>query len=224
MFWRHLVNKPIVYMQKSFGNFRKITACVLLLGVFSESVFADAIAERLQQKLNKIKTMQASFKQVITAKNADDASSYGKMALVKPKHFRWQTIKPMPQLFIADGKKVWMYDEELEQVSVRPQAQNLRGAAAIFLGDGSQSIGNDFAVKMQKQSEHDHFYLKAKGERSSFSRVELIFSGDNLQTIDLFDELGQHTHVTFSQVQLNLDLPSNLFKFTVPKGTDVVQQ
>lgn len=224
MFWRHLMNKLIISMQKLSGNFCKIITCVLFFNIFSGSTFADAIADHLQQKLDKIKTMQASFKQVITVKNADDASSYGKMALVKPKHFRWQTIKPMPQLFIADGKKLWIYDEELEQVSVRPQSKNLRGAAGIFLGDGNQHIGDDFAIKMQRNNDSDHFYLKAKAERSGFSRVELIFSGDTLQTIDLFDELGQHTHVTFSQVRLNLELPSKLFKFTVPKGTDVVQQ
>lgn len=196
----------------------------VVLSFFCGSVFADANADYLQEKLNKIKTMQASFKQVIKAKNADNANSSGKMAMAKPNHFRWQTTQPMPQLFIADGQKLWVYDEELEQVSVRPQSKNLKGAAAIFLSDNNQHVGDDFEINMFHQHNRDHFYLKAKAERSSFSRVELVFTGDNIHAIDLFDELGQHTHVTFSQVKLNPELSSNLFKFTVPKGTDVVQQ
>ena len=204
---------------------KKLVVVALVTVLFtSTSVFAETNAEYLQQKLNKIRTMQASFKQIISAKNTDNSNSSGKMALSKPSHFRWQTLKPMPQLFIADGKRLWIYDEELEQVSVRTQGKNLSGAAAIFLSDDNQHIGDDFEISMIKKGNVDYFNLHAKAERASFSRVELVFSGEKIKQIDLFDELGQHTKVAFSDVQLNPELSLSLFKFTVPRGTDVVHQ
>ena len=204
--------------------FKYLGYSLMTLLFTNTTVFAETNAEYLQQKLNNIRTMQASFKQIVSAKNTDNSNSSGKMALAKPSHFRWQTLKPMPQLFIADGKRLWIYDEELEQVSVRKQGKNLSGAAAIFLSDDNQHLGDDFEISMLKKGKVDYFNLHAKAERSTFSRVELVFSGEMIKQIDLYDELGQHTKVAFTNVELNPELSASLFKFTVPKGTDVVRQ
>lgn len=188
------------------------------------SLYADGSDTYLQQKLSKIKTMQATFAQVIKSKNVDPSRSFGKMALSKPNHFFWKTLKPMPQLFIADGDNLWIYDEDLEQVSVRRQGKNLSGAAAIFLSDKNNNIAKDFYIEVTKSKSMESFDLRAKGNHASFVRVGLIFVGDIIKQIDLYDELGQHTEVLFTDVKLNSKLSPNLFKFIVPKGTDVVRQ
>ncbi len=187
-------------------------------------IYAATSTERLQTKLNTIKTMQASFLQTIKAKKTEPAKSSGNMALAKPNNFFWKTIKPMPQLFIADGEHLWIYDEELEQVSVRPQGKNLTGAAAIFLSDENNNIAEDFDVEVTSEQGGEHFDLWAKRDNVSFPRVSLVFVDEIIKQIDLYDELGQHTNVLFTNVKLNAKLSPKLFKFIVPKGTDVVRQ
>lgn len=178
----------------------------------------------LQEKLSKIKTMQADFSQTITANNMDSTKSSGKMALSKPNLFFWKTIKPLAQTFVADGKKIWIYDEDLEQVSVRNQNQNLSGAAAIFLTDNTKDLAKDYSVNLATRNGQEQFNLRAIRKNVSFVKVGLIFVDDIIRQIDLFDELGQHTVIFFNQVKLNAKLPPNFFKFIVPKGTDVVHQ
>ncbi len=202
----------------------KFRSLCFVLTLFCGTTYAATNAEYLQTKLNTIKTMRASFSQVINAQKVAPAKSFGNMALAKPNHFFWKTLKPMPQLFIADGNNLWIYDEELEQVSVRRQGKNLSGAAAIFLSDKNHDIAKDFHVELLKSKGYESFDLRAKGNHASFIRVGLVFVGDIIKQIDLYDELGQHTKVLFSNVQLNSKLSPSLFKFIVPKGTDVVRQ
>lgn len=192
--------------------------------LFSLQAYAATDSVYLQTKLNAIKTMRADFIERVQAKKTAATKSSGKMALVKPKQFFWKTLKPMPQLVVADGKHLWIYDEELEQVSVRRQGKNLRGAAAIFLSENT-NIAKDYEVSFTKRADLEAFDLRSKSSKNtSFSRVGLVFLGEKLQQIDLYDELGQHTQVSFTNVKLNAKLSSRLFKFIVPKGTDVVQQ
>ncbi|MDF1758289.1 MAG: outer membrane lipoprotein chaperone LolA [Legionellaceae bacterium] len=201
---------------------KKILLWSLLL--WTPVLLAGTSADELQKRLNAIKTMQASFKQVVSAKKQDTANSSGSMALSRPNHFRWQTKKPMPQLLIADGKKLWMYDEELEQVSVRKQSKNIGGAAAIFLGDDNNIVQRDFYVTMKKNNKKDYYDLRARGSKASFERVKLVFDGEMLKIIELYDQLGQHTKVYLEKVKINSKLSPSLFAFIVPKGTDVVSQ
>ncbi len=195
-----------------------------LLVLFCATTFAQTRDIYLQQKLSKIKTMKASFSQIIKAKNVEPTKSSGNMALAKPNHFFWNTVKPMPQLFIADGENLWIYDKDLEQVSVRKQGKKLSGAAAIFLSDKNNNLAKDYDIDLTKSNKEERFDLRAKASHVSFKRVGLVFVGDVIKQIDLYDELGQHTEVLFTDVKLNSKLSSNLFKFTVPKGTDVVRQ
>ena len=168
--------------------------------------------------------MQATFTQVVSAKKIDATKSSGSMALSRPNHFRWQTKEPMPQLLIADGQKIWVYDKDLEQVSVRVQNKNIGGAAAIFLGDNNNVVDRDFNVTMVQKNHKDLFDLRAKGKKANFERVKLVFDGDELKQIDLYDQLGQHTEVFLKKVEINSKLSPKIFKFIVPKGTDVVSQ
>ncbi|OGV32297.1 MAG: outer membrane lipoprotein carrier protein LolA [Legionellales bacterium RIFCSPHIGHO2_12_FULL_35_11] len=195
-----------------------------ILFIFTFSAFADISSDILQRKLEAIKTLQATFTQVISAKKQNSNETSGEMALARPNHFRWQTKKPMPQLLVADGQKLWLYDEELEQVSVKKQSKKIGGAVAIFLGDDKNIISKDFNVVMLHKNNKDYFTLLAKSPEASFEKVQLVFTGDLINGIDLFDQLGQHTKVTLDKVAINQKLSSALFKFIVPKGTDVVTQ
>ncbi|MCP0914292.1 MULTISPECIES: outer membrane lipoprotein chaperone LolA [Legionella] len=201
---------------------KKIT--VLVLFFWSQLGFCEDAAAILQTKLNAIRTMSASFKQVIKAKKRQLSHSSGTMALARPGRFRWQTKDPMPQLVVADGKRLWIYDEDLEQVTVKKQDKGLGGTAALFLSGYDDTVSRDFTVTQSTKGKKEYFDLQAKSGKANFQRVKLVFEGATLSAMELFDQLGQHTHVQLSNIKINPSLGSTVFKFKIPKGVDVVEQ
>ena len=201
---------------------KKIALFLLLL--WAENACCDAVSEALQAKLNAIRTMSASFIQVVNAKKHEVSRSSGTMALSRPGRFRWQTKRPMEQLVIADGQHMWVYDVELEQVTVKKQEKGLGGTAALFLSGYDNTVTRDFDVTTYKKDNKDYFDLHSKSSKANFQRVKLVFVGEVLSGIELFDQLGQHTKVDLTHIKNNPTLAPALFQFKPPKGVDVVQQ
>lgn len=200
---------------------KKILYCVLLM--WTQTIFAATASEDLQTKLNALRTMSASFNQVVKAKRHEISRSSGTMALARPGRFRWQTKQPMEQLVIADGKRLWIYDVDLEQVSVKKQENNIGGTAALFLSGYDDTVARDFDVTLSENGNRSSFDLNAKSSKANFLRVTLVFEGAALRGIVLYDQLGQQTDVVLSQVLVNPTLAASLFKFKSPKGVDVVE-
>ncbi len=199
----------------------------ILLGLFVFWVnvaFSDGVSEALQAKLNAIHTMSASFTQSVTAQRHQVSKSSGTMALSRPGRFRWQTVSPMAQLVIADGQKIWIYDVDLEQVTVKKQDKGLGGTAALFLTNDGDTVTRDFEVTGHQEGHQEIYDLHSKSSKANFQRVKLLFTDASLSGIELFDELGQHTVVRLSHIKNNPTLASLLFKFKTPKGVDVVKQ
>jgi outer membrane lipoprotein carrier protein len=201
---------------------KKIALTFLLL--WAANAFCDTASDLLQTKLNAIRTMSASFDQTVNAKKRVISRSSGTMALLRPGHFRWQTKEPMEQLVIADGSHLWIYDVDLEQVTVKKQEKGVGGTAALFLSGYDDTVARDFTVSNHQEGNKDYFDLHAKSNKANFQRVKLIFVGDELSGLELFDQLGQRTDVRLSKIKNNPKLASTLFKFKPPKGVDVVQQ
>ncbi|KTD78408.1 outer membrane lipoprotein chaperone LolA [Legionella waltersii] len=199
---------------------------VLLLGFFlmSCSLFAETPADLLQKKLNAIRTMTAQFNQIVKAKKKEVSRSTGDMALQRPGRFRWETKEPLEQLIVADGKKMWIYDVDLEQVTVKNQDKGLGGTAALFLSGYDESLTHDFDVKQQTKGQTTVFDLKSKLAKENFQRIQLIFTKDLLTGLELYDQLGQVTSVKLVKIKSNPNLAGKLFEFKPPKGVDVVRQ
>lgn len=189
-----------------------------------QSLFAGSPSELLQSKLNALKTMSANFTQVVKAKRREISHSSGTMALSRPGRFRWQTTAPMEQLVVADGKRFWIYDVDLEQVSVKTQDKMVGGAAGLFLSDYNDKVAHDFDVMVSEKGKQMIFDLNAKSNKANFQRVKLVFEGSALRGMALYDQLGQVTDVSLNQVRVNPALQASLFQFKAPKGVDVVQQ
>jgi len=200
----------------------------IILGLFYflmlQNAYADEISDILWDKLSHIRAMKASFSQQIYAKQRVLTQSSGKMAFVRPRQFRWETTQPMEQLLIADGKKIWMYDVDLEQVTVKPQTESMGAAAGLFLSENKVNLTSDFSVKYEREGKQEVFTLKARGKQANIQRMILRFAGDALESMELYDQLGQRTAVRFNQAKINVILPEHLFQFTPPEGVDVVQQ
>lgn len=191
---------------------------------FSANLFSQTPEELVQSKLNAIRSMTANFKQVVKAKQREVSRSSGTMALERPGKFRWQTKDPMEQLVIADGKKMWVYDPDLEQVTVKKQEKGLGGTAALFLSGYDDSVSRDFNVAQKSEGNVLVFDLKSKSSKANFQRIKLMFAKDTLTGLELHDQLGQITSVKLIQIKSNPKLSAKLFQFKPPKGVDVVQQ
>lgn len=199
---------------------------LIFLLIVATPAWSATTAQILQTKLNTIHTMCADFNQTIRSKQREMSHSSGTMALDRPGHFRWQTSKPLDQWLIADGKHVWVYDVDLEQVTVKPQDLELGGAAGLFLNgyNSKNTIEKEFEVTFSRQKSLELYDLKAKSDKASFQRMKLGFINEQLIQIELFDQLGQHTEIHFSHIQTNIVLSKLLFQFKPPQDVDVVEQ
>lgn len=196
---------------------------IFLLG-FTAQAYSTSGHDALQLKLNAIRSMTAHFNQVVKAQKREVSRSSGTMALLRPGHFRWQTQDPLAQLLIADGRHLWIYDVDLEQVTVKKQDKALDGAAGLFLSGYNDTLARDFDVTVNIEGNKNYFDLHAKSSKTNFQRVKLMFEGEALTGIELFDQLGQDTDVHLDHIKLNPELVKTLFEFKIPKGVDVVEQ
>ena len=193
----------------------------LILFVSCYPLYAATASVYLQDKLNALNTISADFSQTVIAKTRVIAHSSGSMALSRPKLFRWHTKLPLEQLIIADGKWLWIYDKDLEQVNVKKQGQELGDTAALFLSGYTKTIASRFTVTASINGER--FDLQAKSNQANFQRITLLFHDQVLSGIDLYDQLGQLTKIHLTNIQMHHRLPLQLFQFKLPKGVDVVR-
>ncbi|CDZ78594.1 Outer-membrane lipoprotein carrier protein precursor [Legionella massiliensis] len=196
----------------------------LLALVFATNAFCDSAGDELQTRLNAMHSLTANFNQVVKTKQKEISHSTGTMALERPGRFRWQTKDPMEQLVVADGKKLWVYDVDLEQVTVKKQDDELSGTAALFLSGYDNTVTRDFDVSATGTGADQAYDLHSKSEKANFQRLKLIFKNNVLAGIEMYDQLGQHTIVSLTNVKSNPKVAASLFQFKPPKGTDVVQQ
>lgn len=202
-----------------------VNALILVMtAFFSASLQAEDAADLLQDKLNNLKSMKAHFKQVVRADRREVSRSSGRMALKRPGKFRWDTKQPMAQLVVADGQKLWIYDVDLEQVTVKKQEKGIGGTPALFLSGVENTVKKDFAVKMKTKGAMQRFDMKSHSAEANFQRIIMGFRGEDLVELILYDQLGQQTTVQLNQIQRNLNLPASLFTFHPPRGVDVVRQ
>ncbi len=202
-----------------------LSQVVMIVGLLhcAQSIATSASAA-LQSKLNAMRTLSADFHQVVRAKKKVVSRSSGTMALSRPGHFRWQTKTPMAQWVIADGQHLWVYDVDLEQVTVKKQDKHLGGTAALFLSESDESVAREFEVTSHQAGKKTIFELQSRQHKANFEQVTLQFVGEVLEEIIMVDQLGQHTEVRLQDIKMNPILRQTLFQFKPPKGIDVVAQ
>lgn len=207
------------------NNFFKILLFTLTLTI-STTTLADqtpadnSAGNNLPMLLENLKTYQADFDQIITAKNNQlIQESTGKMALERPGHFRWETLKPNQQLIIADGKFIWIFDKDLQQVTQKKQTGNTQ-SPALLLSDSVENLQKRFTISTL---DTNHFKLLPI-KKDLFKSVELFFDSQNKLThMILNDNLGQITTIQFNHALENQEINTNLFKFHPPKNIDIIK-
>jgi outer membrane lipoprotein carrier protein len=170
-----------------------------------------------------VRTLQGKFQQSLSDERGTvkDRSS-GEVALMAPRQFRWDVLKPFKQHVVADGNAVWVHDVELEQVNVRPQSFDEANSPLAVLLD-LQMLDVEFRSKeMGEKNGVETLRLYAKSKNPDFKHCDLAFKGNLLQSMTLLDNFGQRTLIEFSGWRKNPKLDAKLFSFKPPAGVDVV--
>ena len=171
-----------------------------------------------------LKGLDGQFsQQVYDANGKRKESSSGHVALSAPRLFRWEYVKPFPQLIVADGKTVWVHDPDLNQVTKRAQGVEERNSPLTALIDPSK-LDKEFIVKELADDGGLHWLQltpRTEGE-ASFQSARLGFDAQGLSRMRVVDALGQRTEISFSNWKRNPKFAGNTFRYVPPKGVDVV--
>ena len=196
---------------------------VLLLCLAPLTANAGGIG-KLKEFIASTRSAQADFTQVVLDQNGKRIqSASGVMQFVRPGKFRWTYQKPYEQLIVGDGAKFWLYDADLNQVTVRKLDAALGSSPAALLS-GSNEIERGFVLKEGgSQDGLDWLQATPKSQESSFNGVQMAFDAQSdLVIMELNDQFGHKTVLRFSGLKRNPQLSPALFTFVPPKGADVL--
>jgi outer membrane lipoprotein carrier protein len=202
---------------------RAIRLAGLAVVLFATSAFASARAD-LATFTKGLKGLDGQFtQQVFDANGRLKESSSGRVAMSAPRLFRWEYLKPYAQLIVADGKRVWVYDPDLQQVTKRAQGTEEQNSPLAALVDPSK-LDKDYVIKEAGNKDGlDWLELAPKtATDTSFKSARLGFSPQGLATMQVIDALGQKTRITFSAWKRNPVFATGTFRYVPAKGVDIV--
>lgn len=201
--------------------FRTLFAASLF--TLSALAHAESAEAALARFLDGVTSYQANFTQLQTdERGMKIQSSAGTMALSRPGKFRWQYAAPAEQLIVTDGVKLWLYDQDLKQVTIRPAEEALQGTPAALLSQ-KKTLTETFTVSDEGDADGvKNLKLVPKSKESDFQDVSLWLKGGAPVRMVFRDTLGGATDITFTQGKTNTRLDAGLFKFTPPKGVEVI--
>ncbi len=180
--------------------------------------------DTLKEFVREVKTGRAAFTQTVTAPDGvKRRSSSGSFEFARPNRFRFAYAKPFEQVIVADGQKVWIFDADLNQVSVRAFNSALGATPAALLAGGS--LEKDFDLSNQPSKDGVDWALATpKNKDGAFQSVRVGFKGKTLSAIEITDSFGQRSLLLFTQMLANPVIAADAFRFTPPAGADVIEQ
>lgn len=197
--------------------------CGLVAFTFAGSALAADPRATLAGFTQGLEGLSGQFQQrVFDAEGRMTEDSRGQIALSVPRRFRWEYEAPFPQLIVADGDKVWIYDPDLEQVQVRPQGAEEQQSPLTALIDPAE-LDRQFTLSDEGEADGVVWIgLEPKGEDAPFSRARLGFTGSELVSMEMTDGLGQRTRIAFSGWKRNPAFEAGAFRFVPPPDVDVI--
>ncbi|WP_375142813.1 outer membrane lipoprotein chaperone LolA [Aquincola tertiaricarbonis] len=195
----------------------------LVLSVATTVAHADAV-DTLREFVRDVKSGRAAFTQTVTSPDgAKKKTSSGRFEFSRPDRFRFAYAKPFEQLIVGDGKQVWLHDVDLNQVSVRPMSAALGATPAALLA--GKSLDTDFDLSAQPSANGlDWALAQPKQKDGAFQSLRVGFRGKTLATVEIVDGFGQRSVLQFDGFETNVALPEDTFRFTAPKGAEVLRQ
>jgi outer membrane lipoprotein carrier protein len=195
----------------------------MVLGLLAIPASAGEALERLEDFTSGLESFKAGFLQ----KRFDEEQelireSRGLAWLKRPGLFRWEYRDPYQQMIVADGERLWIYDVDLEQVTVKKTERAL-GTAPIMLLSDSEPLSEQFDLKDLGKREGLYWVrLRPKVDDTDFREIYLGFDDRSLKVMELRDRFDQATQIVFNDVELNPDVAPERFRFEPPAGVDVI--
>ncbi len=215
-------------MGRTATMLRQAAALALLAAALLPQAAGAAAAQRLAAFLEDTRALRARFVQEVLAEDGTPTErASGTLAVLRPGRFRWDYREPYRQLIVADGERLWIYDEDLAQVTVRPQARALGRTPLQILGAPAGRALEGFAVRelgLRGGLEWVELLPQGGDGAADFERIRVGFAGPRLARMELVDAYGQTVRLRFEAVERNPALAPSLFRFTPPPGVDVVRE
>jgi len=188
--------------------------------------------ESLEAFVKNVKSGRAEFTQTVTAPSKDGQparvkTSNGSFEFQRPGKFKFDYKKPFVQSIVADGKTLWLYDADLNQVTQRAQAQALGSTPAALIAAAPDLRALQAEFTLEAEPERDGLqWVKAtpKGKEGQLQSVFVGFQGEGLAALEILDSFGQRSVLKFGKVEVNPVLPPGTFAFKTPAGADLVKQ
>jgi len=186
------------------------------------AVLASSL-DRFAQFLSATQSAKGEFEQKVVDQGGRIVQqSRGTLAFQRPGKFRWTYVKPYAQLIVGDGTRVWIYDEDLRQVTVRRVDQALTSTPAALLAGNNEAMR---AFRISDEGAKDGLeWLEAvpRDKEGGFERVRMGFGSGGLEAMEFYDSFGQITLLRFTSLARNPGLDPSTFRFSPPKGADIV--
>jgi len=217
-YWPARHRKPEVILQRMV----LLAALVAVTGTGSFAGTPDTL-ETVRNFFAHIDSLQADFHQEVTDSSGQKLQvSDGKVWILRPGRFRWDYLTPYRQQIVADGERLWSYDEDLAQVTVQDMGAVL-GATPAMLLSGAESIDKAFKLEAQPVDGNTlHALLIPRSDDSNITELHVYFKNEVLTRIKAIDSFGNHTTFAFTKLIRNAGLDASRFQFVPPEGTDVI--
>lgn len=201
-------------------------ALIAALLVFNQTAYPeDKPVQQLKAFLSATRSLTADFKQVLINEAGNPAqTSYGVFYLQRPGKFRWDYLKPFQQQIVSTSGKVWFYDTDLEQVTIKKLDESVGSTPALLLS-GDVSLEENYTMEEQgTDGDMQWVKLVPKNQNSSFKYLLIGLEKGSLSGMELSDNFGQLTRIYFSSIKLNQPITPSIFEFQVPKNADVFSE
>lgn len=202
-----------------------LAAAALGLTFAAPAAWANDAAERLTERLEPLESYQATFEQKILDGSGERLqSATGEMWLSRPGMLRWEVEAPYSQIVVSDGSDVYLYDPDLEQVTVQPMDERVTHTPALLLSGNIGDLTESYDVVYDQENGEDVFTLIPSSADTLFEELSMVFDNDTLTQLWMMDSTGQRTLITFSDITQNGSIDRSLFNFDIPEGTDVIRE
>ncbi|MBU1190216.1 MAG: outer membrane lipoprotein chaperone LolA [Gammaproteobacteria bacterium] len=196
-----------------------LSLCVMAGTVLS----AEPTSTSLDRFFRDLDNLTASFEQTISdAQGKVTQTANGRLSIQRPGRFRWDYDTPYKQLVLGDGQKLWTYDVDLEQATVKPQQDALAGTPALLLSAKEQPRTLFKVAPLPMRDDEEWFELTPHAQDTQFNQIRLGFLNDQLVAMELVDGFDQLTQFRFNDLQVNGPVSAQIFRFVPPKGVDVI--
>lgn len=202
--------------------------CLPINAMAEKNMPASETSEQLAQALQKLHSFKADYTQTLSDKSGKVLQSLeGYLVISKPNKVFWLSRDPFPQQVISNGKKIWVYDQDLDQVTVKPFTGDYASTPALLFSGNSKKLTESFTVKKlaikDRAAKNTGYSLTPKAKGGLFARLDILLDQQQQPVwLKLHDELGQITQIEFSQFKPNYAARASLFDFVAPEGVDVL--